>query len=650
MACDRHEDALATEDPALREKREQLREVMRVAPIICAVHSINALILALTFLDAAPAPLVAGPLALLLAGFGLRSLLLLRQSGREIPLSAIRRRIVVLNAVTGTFVLALASWSAALASYGTPAQVLVAVIHDCATIAICTVSLLHLRSAALTALSVLVPVGLVKLATAVAPVQAGMMICAISGGGLLYLTVLSSARFRQLVRQLGDLKRLNRDTERLARVDLLTGLPNRRSFFSDLDAIVAASPPDAEIHLAVIDIDGFKTVNEMYGHAIGDAALAEISMRIGEFCGERHRLGRLGGDEFGLVVAGAESAHDAFDLCCRIGEALRQPLHLAERTIRVSASIGFASARASSRDVAHLHEQVHYALREAKLDRRAGCMRFSPAQEARMRRANAVAQALRNADFQRELRLEFQPVIDADRNGIIAFEALARWNSPEIGRVSPVEFITAAESAGLIGLMTDVLLVKALAAAAQWPERVHLYVNLSAHDIMMPDFAARAAEIIRASGVAPGRIAFEVTETAIIRDFAAAKDTLDALKALGVAVALDDFGTGFSSLSYIHRLPIDKLKIDRSFTSEILTNPACRDIVRSVSGLCRKLGIDCVAEGVETQAQMALLGRLGCRSMQGYFFSRPLPAEEAAALACARGAAGDADTRAVSAA
>ncbi|MDR7036877.1 diguanylate cyclase (GGDEF)-like protein [Methylobacterium sp. BE186] len=617
----------------MRVRLAQARALSKNAPFFYAVHSCNALFLSYAYLDVAPFWLTAGPLAVLLLAFTLRSGRHLQLARRETRPATANRQIIKVNLLTGLLVLATCAWSFSLAPYGTPELRMLGLFYDAFTIILCAVSLMHVRSAGFTALSGLVPVSIASMAIGSDTMQAAAVTFLVSGVAVLYLILLYSKSFHRLVGQHGELKRVSAEARNLARLDLLTSLPNRRSFFADLEAIVASAAPDAEIHLAVIDIDGFKTVNEMYGHAVGDEILREAALRLVGICGAPHTLGRLGGDEFGLIFGLGLSGDEAFARCTEIEEELRAPFLLPDRIVRIGVSIGLASAQVASSDAAHLHEQVHYALREAKLDPRASCQRFTREQEERMSRANRVAAALRNADFRRELSLVFQPVIDAERDGIIAFEALARWTSPEIGAISPVEFVTAAEKTSLIGLMTDVLLTKALEAAATWPPTVHLYFNLSARDITMPDFAVRVADIVRASGVTPGRIAFEVTETAIIGDFAAAKQTLDALKELGVSIALDDFGTGFSSLSYVHRLPIDKLKIDRSFTSEILTNRTCRDIVRSVIGLCQQLGIDCVAEGVETHTQMMLLGRLGCRSMQGFYFAKPMPAEEAACLA-----------------
>ncbi|WP_336488198.1 putative bifunctional diguanylate cyclase/phosphodiesterase [Methylobacterium nigriterrae] len=610
-----------------------MKALARNVPVFYGVHACNAVLLAHAFRDAAPALLTGAPLLLLLVGYGLRVVTALSTARRPMTPEIADRHYRRLHVLTALLILSSCLWSFALSQYGTAALQMHGLIYQALSILLCAISLMHIRSVSLIAISALLPVGAIALATGESTMRITALTVMITGLAVFYLIVLYSRSFRDLVNQHGELKRLSGETALLAKLDQLTGLPNRNAFFAELQALLGAAGENGEIHVAVIDLDGFKTVNEMYGHAVGDGVLREVALRLRGLHGPGRHLGRLGGDEFGLVISGGESADEAQGICHAVLAAIREPVLLDAHTVRVDASIGLASATAAGGNAAQLHEQVHYALRQAKSGEVKGCVRFSRDVEDRMRRANQLAHALRSADLQSELSLQFQPVVDATHGRIIAFEALARWTSPEIGPVSPAEFITVAENSGLIGLMTDVLLLKALQAAATWPADIQLFFNLSARDIVVPGFAERIAEIIAASGLAPRRVAFEVTETALVRDFAAARQTLRALKELGVSIALDDFGTGFSSLSYVHRLPIDKLKIDQSFVSEITTSRTCRDIVRAVIAMCRSLGIATVAEGVETREQMLLLGRLGCRTMQGYHFGKPLPVAEAERLA-----------------
>ncbi|KAB1076170.1 putative bifunctional diguanylate cyclase/phosphodiesterase [Methylobacterium planeticum] len=612
----------------------QARVIVRNAQPFYAVHACNALLMAAAYRGAAPTALVVGPLVLLLSGYLWQSRKCRRIARAPMSPEIAKRQIRSINVLAPLLVGTTSAWAFALAAEGTAALRVHSLFFMADTIIVCAVSLMHVRSASLFSLVAIPPIGILSLLTGGEDVlRITAVTFMVSGAAIFHLVRMSSKSFVDLVQQHAELKRLHEANVHLAHSDILTDLPNRAVFFARLRERIAQATVGAEVHLALIDLDGFGGVNEVLGQASGNLVLREVALRLSEHVGDRSRLGRLGGDEFGLILADGESAEDALALCREIAEALREPYHVAARSVRVSATIGLASLVTGRAATGDLKEQAYFALHQGKAGKRGGCVRFTGAFASSMRRRDGVARALRMADLQRELSVVFQPVVDASRNSIIAFEALARWTSPEIGAVLPTEFIAAAENAGLTNLLTDVLLTKALAAAATWPPEVQLFFNLSACDVATPDFAQRLSEIITASGIAPNRIAFEVTETAIIRDFPEAKKTLDALKEMGVAIALDDFGTGFSSLSYVHRLPIDKLKLDRSFIQEMETSRTCRDIVRSVIGMCRTLGIACVAEGVETREQMLLLGHLGCRTMQGYYFSNPVPQEEARLLA-----------------
>jgi predicted signal transduction protein with EAL and GGDEF domain len=255
---------------------------------------------------------------------------------------------------------------------------------------------------------------------------------------------------------------------------------------------------------------------------------------------------------------------------------------------------------------------------------------FSCVHETAIRQAGLIEQALRHADMDSEFSLAFQPLVDVGAGRTAGFEALARWTSPSLGAVSPGDFVPVAERSGLIARMSPVLLKWALVEAARWPDDLRLSFNLSVRDIAAPEQIERIMQIIRESGVDPERLDLEVTETAVMRDFEQAERALIALKSLGVRIALDDFGAGYSSLSYVHRLPIDKLKIDASFVRGLEEGGKRPAIVKTILDLCRNLRLDCVVEGVETAEQMLLLRSLGCRVAQGYLFARPMAAHAVA--------------------
>ncbi|AWN42122.1 putative bifunctional diguanylate cyclase/phosphodiesterase [Methylobacterium durans] len=446
-----------------------------------------------------------------------------------------------------------------------------------------------------------------------------------------YLIFVYHRVFTSLVQQTSELRRLNDENLRLANIDLLTDLPNRRSFFARLQAdLLKAAARGHEVQVGLIDLDGFKPVNDTYGHPAGDALLRRIGRRLRVFRGDTVFLARLGGDEFGIVISGPPGSIPAAKFGPTIIAALSRPIRLAKGTVQIGATIGFAAAHPHETEPDRLIERADGALYHAKANSRGTTLLFSQDLDRTLKRRDLIEQGLRQADLDTELIVLMQPLVNVAQGRVVAFEALARWHSPHLGTISPGEFIAVAEVADLIQPMTEILLAKALAPVSDWPYEIGLSFNLSARDIISPHLVRRMARIITESGVAPERITFEVTETALISDFDQAKANLEDLKTIGCRIALDDFGTGFSSLSYVHRLPLDRLKIDRSFTSEMETVPVCRDIVGTMVLMSRNLGLSCVAEGVESAAQVALLRALGCDTMQGYFFAKPMPIEHLA--------------------
>ncbi len=417
----------------------------------------------------------------------------------------------------------------------------------------------------------------------------------------------------------------------LAHFDALTGLPNRRHFFSVLEETLQGAD---RFDLGLIDLDGFKPVNDVYGHAVGDALLIEAGRRVTAICGPESLVARLGGDEFAAVLRGRVSEERLRALGEEICEALRQPFHLGVVNASISGSVGFIRCGAGTHSAAlsssQLLERADYALYDAKQNQRGAPVIFECRHESDMRDFSRIDQALRAADIETELSVVFQPQVDLIEGRTVGFEALARWNSPCLGAVSPDLFIPAAERSGLISDITVSLLKKALQAAMTWPEAMRISFNLSVRDLHSARAIARICQIVRGSGVAPERIEFEITETAMLKDFDQALEGLSALKALGVRIALDDFGSGYSSFSYIHRLPVDKIKIDRSFVTQLLKSVQARKIIKTIVDLCANLNLDHVIEGVETDEELRLLREVNVRCVQGYLFARPMAAEAVA--------------------
>lgn len=436
-------------------------------------------------------------------------------------------------------------------------------------------------------------------------------------------------QFADAVSARTKLELANRENARLANLDSLTGLANRRQFFTQLEAAFAESE-GKRLAVGIIDLDGFKPVNDLYGHTAGDALLYEVGQRLSGLAGSKAQISRLGGDEFALTVTDCPDDAELLALGEEICGALRAPFVLAEATVQISGSVGFSVYPQLADDVHQLYERADYALCQGKRSNRGHELLFTSEHAIAIEQNQQLEQVLSRADLDAELAVFFQPIIDIQSGRTMAFEALARWNSPVLGPVSPALFIPVAERIGLIGDLTCVLLRKALAAACRWPEEVGLSFNLSTHDISTPDGVAAITSIILSSGIDPKRLDLEITETAMMYDFSQAKASIEVFKILGCGIALDDFGTGYSSLSQLHALPLTKIKIDRSFVSGLHRNPASYKIVKSLLALSSDMGLGCVIEGVETSEELDALKKLGGVLVQGYFYSPPVAETEIA--------------------
>ena len=450
---------------------------------------------------------------------------------------------------------------------------------------------------------------------------------------MIVILMVYSRDFARLVASQAETRRLSDENFKVANLDSLTALPNRRWFFANLAKhFERAQREERRLAIGIIDLDGFKPVNDTYGHATGDRLLAEVGDRLRGICGDVVSTGislcRMGGDEFAILLTKDVSDVALKGLGRRIADTLRLPYTIGSAQAQIGSSIGFAIYPDNATNPETLFERADYALYFAKRHARGGTVLFTAEHEAQIRSDSVIEQALQSANLEAELSMVFQPIIETRTQGAVAFEALARWGSPTLGPVNPAVFIPAAERIGLIHNVTRILLGKALREAARWPEHVRLSFNLSANDLCSTESIVAIIAAVNRSDVSARRIDFEITETAVAHDFDAARAGIDALKALGAGISLDDFGTGFSSLSHVHRLPLDKLKVDRSFVQDICDNPASFKIVKSLAALCLDMGLTCIVEGVETAEQFDLLSGLGCAMVQGYYFARPMQASE----------------------
>ena len=621
-----------TREPELM--RAQLDAFTKQIPLLYLILAINSTALAVGHYGMAPTPLVAGVPAILIVIIGIRAKVWLKR-GDEI-FDADRaakqlRQTVVLGSVLAV---AFLGWSLALMQYGHAVSHGQVYFYIGLTAVSCIFCLTHLRPAALAITTILVPSFTIAMFMTGDANYIGIGInLALVAVAMVYILFVQARDFKRLVHARIHSQSLSEENMRMANIDSLTSLANRRQFFGRLEQAVAdAERSGAPFVVGVIDLDGFKPVNDLYGHLTGDRLLVQAGERLKSFADADTFVARLGGDEFGLIRFVATD--DAMEFGRKICDTLAITYALPGVDTVVSASMGLVVYQPHSEQTSEsLYESADYALYHAKHSKRGRCAMFTSQLRTSMRDFLLIEHRLRAADMEKEFTLQFQPLFRVGSQRPVAFEALARWNAPEIGNVAPNVFIPVAERTDLINALTQTLLRKALAVAAEWPDDIRLTFNLSIRDLVSREAVLAIIAIIRASGVAPRRIDLEVTESALITDFDKAREAIVAFKALGVEISLDDFGTGYSSLSYVHKLPFDRIKIDRSFVQEIDTHDTARDIVRTVVDLCRNLNLQCVTEGVETADQANVIEDLGCDVMQGYYFARPMDRHEADNLA-----------------
>ena len=422
--------------------------------------------------------------------------------------------------------------------------------------------------------------------------------------------------------------------KKIAESDSLTGLANRRAFLEALAKRLdsAAAPPFA---LALFDLDGFKPINDTFGHAAGDSLLVEVGARLRREAGEGAFAARIGGDEFALILPASDEAAakaQTDGLCAALG----RPYPVDGREFRISACCGIVFLTPGQVDITAALHCGDAALYHGKQIGRGCVALFTPELAEASERRVAIERALRKPGVGEEIGLVFQPIFDLRSGAIRTFEALARWEHSALGRISPSEFIPITEQINVIEEISDVLLARAATEAAEWPESVHLSFNLSAVQLCSATSAARILGIVEAAGLDPERLEFEVTETALLADFDTARVNLDALRDAGARIVLDDFGAGFASISYLREIRFDAIKLDGSLVTNAVRSPAALRLLKGVLDLCASLNVPCIAEHIEEAEQLALLHRLKCRDGQGFALSPPLGAAEARALASTR--------------
>ncbi|MBN9000097.1 MAG: EAL domain-containing protein [Rhizobiales bacterium] len=416
------------------------------------------------------------------------------------------------------------------------------------------------------------------------------------------------------------------------RADPLTRLPDRTTFLGELARVIAArrlGGPD--FALAIIDLDHFRNVNDVHGHAVGDTVLIETARRLTSYAGAGFTIARLGGDEFGLLLEAEETSARMKRVADSLIETLASPISIPQGLLRVGASIGVATSAFENANSEDLMRAADLALAEAKRSRRGSIRFFESGMDQALKLRSTLEADLRRAISAGEIVPFYQPLIALDDGRLTGFEVLARWQHPQYGIIPPASFIPLAEELGRVGDLFYKLLERACADAHDWPTQLSLSVNVSPTQFAEPQLAARILAILRERGIDPARLELEITENALVDEVSSARESLVALREAGVAVALDDFGTGYSSLRHLSDLPIDRLKIDRLFVEGAQQNIDKWRIVRAIVQLAHALDLETTAEGIEISDVADILRDVGCDIGQGFLFGKPKPADATAA-------------------
>ena len=541
---------------------------------------------------------------------------LLHRRRRAIPSPEVCRKtlqIAGLELVVGMAVLV--GWQVWLSQWSSPEALLLLALSLGGLMVFTLFGLLHLRSYSVLAAGSCV-IGMLAVAERSGSGVLALMV--LLGGGLAGLAYVAIKHYRDFAKLVtsrlaveaknAEISALSEDNYRIANTDMLTDIGNRRRCFRDLEeALTTAREEGRSVSFAIIDLDGFKTVNDSHGHVVGDRLLHGMARRLEDILKSQGEVYRLGGDEFAFIVTSGLDRDELQTVGDEVIAAVNEPIHINEMRLLIGCSIGFATFPDKADSVMELYDRADYALFNAKRPGRMKAMIFSDEHERDVRETALLERTLREADLEAEFYLTFQPIVDSTEDRTLLLECLARWDSPVLGFVSPGRFIVAAEQSGFISTLTPVLLKKALDAIKQWPEDVGISFNLSGHDIVSAEKVLGLISLLMQSGVSPSRVEFEVTETALMMNLEEALANIHRLKATGVRISLDDFGTGYSSLSQIQKLPLDKIKVDGSFVRDLADSEASRKIVSSVSALSRDLALSCVVEGVETREQLDIL-------------------------------------------
>jgi diguanylate cyclase (GGDEF)-like protein len=438
---------------------------------------------------------------------------------------------------------------------------------------------------------------------------------------------------QRLKAEIAGREELQAKSQYLAYHDSLTGLGNRLLFKEQLeDALKDVSAIPYSLAILFLDLDGFKAVNDTLGHSIGDLLLRSIATRLRDVIGQADRIARLGGDEFAILQISAPQPNSAISLAEQIIDIVGHPCNIEGHDVTVGASVGIVVAQPGDTNAEGLLKSADLAMYSAKADGRGTYRMFDPEMDVIVQARRLLERDMRAALAQDRFALFYQPLINLQTKKVTAFEALMRWDHPERGQVPPSEFIPVAEEMGLIVQLGEWALRQACAEAMKWPDSICVSVNLSPVQFLKGSLVSTVMSALAASGLSASRLELEITESVLLEKSERNIAVLNQLRELGVRIAMDDFGIGYSSIGYLRSFPFDKIKIDQSFVRDLLVDQGSLAIVRAISGLGASFGMVTTAEGVETVDQMRCLNLEGCVEVQGYLFSKAVPASQIVGL------------------
>lgn len=609
------------------------RSVSHRAPLLYLAVIFNVLLVAWTFRARAPlAMLLVAPVIVVLAAS--RALHWLPDRVATRPVDQLRHDIVAMQRLGGWGALIFVAWSLGLYPYGDPGQRELLHFVIAVTMFAAILGMAHAPETAVRlALAFTLPWSMFVLATghadAVAISLAQVFVTAI----LLTMTQVQHRDFVRLELSRQLLARRERQTAELASahyrqatVDHLTGGRNRRAILNGLEEHLAGPDDGMRPWLALFDLDGFKHVNDTYGHAAGDHVLRAVNGRIGAMPGVSAH-GRLGGDEFAILFDGAFDREAVLAAARALSAAIREPILYNGATLRLFGSIGLHRAQGASASTCL--ERADAALYKAKEQGDGAIVAFGEADEVALQHRITVMRQFNACALEDRLRLLYQPIFDCRENRVVSIEALARWSPDGIEWQAPGEFLAIADATGRTGELTRLVLARTLAECRPWLTGLEVSINLAARDVVREGMAETMAAIVADAGASPSSVMLEVTERALQHDPKRATAQLLAFREQGFRIALDDFGAGWSSLSQLRDLPLDRIKLDRELVGALATDPGARAVTGMIVALAWQLGIGCSIEGVESEAQAEAARALGIHLMQGYHFGRPEPAAEA---------------------